>query len=203
MLCVSTNHSPGTKWFPGENVGMGKDHTIYSTEYGYVHYYQDPAQHPKRRYIGVALDREGNRSILPTPQNAPTRRRLGMYAAPIKESNASFLESHATANSVGRLAAPPQVPAVNGRRTTADPALSTRNRGIRFRKVSNWEIGDAAAKKGITVRPFDRKDRWYAWKIRAQKQKTSALARAAKATRKSGKGKKAVRRAQGGPVTKR
>ena len=182
---------------------MGKDHTIYAVEYGYVRYYQDPARHPKRRYIGVALDREGKRSILPTPQNAPTRRRLGMYATPIKESNANFLESHATANSVRKVAAPPQVPPVKGTRTAANPALSTRNRGMRFQKESNWEIGDAAAKKGVTVRPFDRKDRWYAWRIRAQKQKKSALARAAKASRKSGKGKKAVRRAQGGPVTKR
>ena len=64
-------------------MGIGKDHTIYSQVYGYVRYYRNPAVHPKRRYIGVALEKEGPGSQLPTPHNAPTRRRLGMHAAPI------------------------------------------------------------------------------------------------------------------------
>ena len=30
----------GTKWWPGDNVGLGKDHTIFSTEHGYVKFYK-------------------------------------------------------------------------------------------------------------------------------------------------------------------
>jgi large subunit ribosomal protein L27 len=26
----------GTKWYPGSNVGLGKDHTIYAKEHGFV-----------------------------------------------------------------------------------------------------------------------------------------------------------------------
>lgn len=51
------------------------------------------------------------------------------------------------------------------------------------------EIGRAAEKAGITVRDYDRKDRWVAWRKRAEKVKVSMLARAAKANRKA-KGKK-------------
>ena len=30
----------GTKWWPSENVGMGKDHTIYATEVGNVKFHK-------------------------------------------------------------------------------------------------------------------------------------------------------------------
>lgn len=30
----------GTKWHPGENVGIGKDHTIFATEAGKVQFYK-------------------------------------------------------------------------------------------------------------------------------------------------------------------
>ena len=30
----------GTKWHPGENVGIGKDHTIFATEAGQVQFYK-------------------------------------------------------------------------------------------------------------------------------------------------------------------
>jgi large subunit ribosomal protein L27 len=29
----------GTKWWPGEGVGMGKDHTIFATEQGHVRFH--------------------------------------------------------------------------------------------------------------------------------------------------------------------
>ncbi len=29
----------GTRWFPGENVGMGKDHTIFAVKAGKVKFY--------------------------------------------------------------------------------------------------------------------------------------------------------------------
>ncbi|CCF59719.1 hypothetical protein KAFR_0H03090 [Kazachstania africana CBS 2517] len=63
----------GTKFYPGEHVGIGKDHTIYALEPGIVRYYLDPF-HPKRKFIGVAL---GRGKLLPTPHFAPRSRRFG------------------------------------------------------------------------------------------------------------------------------
>lgn len=63
----------GTKWYPGFNVGIGKDHTLFALEPGFVKYYLDPF-HPKRRFIGVALNKD---DVLPYPHFDPTPRRLG------------------------------------------------------------------------------------------------------------------------------
>ena len=30
----------GTRWWPGENVGLGKDHTIFATEEGHVKFHK-------------------------------------------------------------------------------------------------------------------------------------------------------------------
>ncbi|KIX09679.1 ribosomal protein L27 [Rhinocladiella mackenziei CBS 650.93] len=170
----------GTKWHPGENVGMGKDHTIYATEYGYVRYYRDPLRHPKRRYIGVALEREGPGSQLPLPPNAPRRRRLGMYATPIKvpetqTSDKDYLEPHLSSNSYA---------AFKSGVTPAPPATIFRKGTYREANVS---IGLAAERKGVKVREYDRRDRWLAWRRRTAKVKLGMAAKAAKAARKKAK----------------
>ena len=41
----------GTKWCPGENVGLGKDHTIFSLFQGKVRFWQHPES--KRTHVGV------------------------------------------------------------------------------------------------------------------------------------------------------
>ncbi|KEF54759.1 uncharacterized protein A1O9_09201 [Exophiala aquamarina CBS 119918] len=166
----------GTLWHPGDNVSIGKDHTIYATEHGYVCYYRDPRRHPKRRYIGVALEREGPGSQLPAPINAPTRRRLNMYASPIPkpvESDSSFLESHMSTNSKSTAITP--VPAPFMRQGT--------------NREANASIGQAAERKGIKVVPFDRKDRWSAWRKRNTRIELAEISKVAKNTKKS-KGKK-------------
>ncbi|KAF8955127.1 54S ribosomal protein L2 mitochondrial [Entomortierella lignicola] len=64
----------GTHFYPGENVKMGKDHTLYAVESGWVQYYQDPAKDKKfwkRTYVGVAISKD---QILPTPAHEPRRR---------------------------------------------------------------------------------------------------------------------------------
>ena len=71
----------GTVWFPGENAGMGRDHTIFAHATGYVRYYKDPA-HPKRQFIGVALTPT---QTMPRPPNAARVRKLGMVAVPLRE----------------------------------------------------------------------------------------------------------------------
>jgi large subunit ribosomal protein L27 len=180
---------------------MGKDHTIYATEAGYVRYYQDPSLHPKRRYIGVALEREGKLAVLPTPKNAATRRRLGMYAVPIKgDTSAAFLESHLTTNSSGVPTATPTTTSNKG--VPPVQAAPVMRQGTHMQREANFEIGRAAEKKGITVREYDRGDRWLAWRKRAQKVKKAALARAAKANRKT-KGKKTNKAAQRAPGRRR
>ena len=88
----------GTHWFPGENCAMGRDHTIYATESGYVKYYKDPERHPKRQYIGVVFERD---QVLPLPRNAQRRRRLNMVAVKME-------------------AAPPALPGAEG----AEPVVS-------------------------------------------------------------------------------
>ena len=40
----------GTRWFPGENVGMGKDHTIFAVRSGRVKFYTGLK---KRKFISV------------------------------------------------------------------------------------------------------------------------------------------------------
>ncbi|KAK5056636.1 hypothetical protein LTR84_012168 [Exophiala bonariae] len=173
----------GTLWHPGDNVGIGKDHTIYALESGYVRYYRDPRRHPKRRYIGVALEKEGAGSQLPAPINAPTRRRLNMYASPIptpetsssssNSSSASFLESHLSANSKGTTSRPPPLPFMRAGTN----------------RESNVSIGYAAERKGIKVVPFDRRDRWSAWQKRSARIELAEVSKVAKNTKKN-KGKK-------------
>ncbi|KAK9241072.1 ribosomal L27 protein-domain-containing protein [Lipomyces kononenkoae] len=63
----------GTKWYPGENAGIGRDHTIFAREPGFVRYYRDPF-HPERRLIGVALFPDMR---LPTSHWQPRVRRFG------------------------------------------------------------------------------------------------------------------------------
>jgi len=181
-------------------VDIGKDHTIYATVSGYVRYYQDPLRHPKRRFIGVALEREGLGSVLPTPPNAASRRRLGMFASPIKHhtgaNDALWLESHMnmsanskTATSIG----PSSEVGGMGLTNVPPPAISARPRHAQHWE-SNWSIGRTADRKGIGVRDYDRKDRWLAWRKRNQKIRKTAFMKAAKASRK-GKGmKKKVQR---------
>lgn len=73
----------GTKWYPGFNVGIGKDHTLFALEPGFVKYYLDPF-HPKRKFIGVALNREDK---LPYPHFEPTPRRLGRALLPERDAS--------------------------------------------------------------------------------------------------------------------
>lgn len=71
-----------------------------------------------------------------------------------------------------------------------DPKYAPRSGGY---GMANYEIGRAAERKGITVKEFDRKDRWTAWRIRAKKVKEKMIARAARANRKT-KGRKSSKK---------
>jgi large subunit ribosomal protein L27 len=208
----------GTKWFPGENVGMGKDHTIYSLVPGYVRYYRDPLKHSKRRFIGVALERDGPKSQLPTPRNAPSRRRLGMYAAPIRgvPETEDFLKSHMSEGSIlsgeeaseilvdREVTVRPSAPRTRRERRAAaiirnaPPAPIMRAEGFR---ETNYSIGQRDKTGGRQLKDFDRSDRWTAWHKRSKKIKEKALVRASRLVKKT-KGKK-VNKAAGARGAKR
>jgi large subunit ribosomal protein L27 len=187
---------------------MGRDHTIFATQTGFVKYYRDPAKHPKRQYIGVAFERT---QTLPTPPNAARRRRLGMLAVPRKEPEAVVQAPVIMQGSVPRPT--PVVPnhqlpslirmsleerqkesedALSALEKTAAPMRSRRKNIIvpkpiqtreghgltmtsnyMFRET-NAEIGRAAEKAGVEVRPFVRGDRFLAWrKANARKARTA------------------------------
>ncbi|RAK80408.1 mitochondrial 54S ribosomal protein bL27m [Aspergillus fijiensis CBS 313.89] len=169
----------GTKWFPGENCGMGRDHTIYSMQSGYVRYYLDPERHPDRKFIGVVFEKDGK---LPTPRNAPTRRRLGRVAVrfdpadlPVNQKQTDLVaEVTAEGTTVG------DVPAVDA------------EAGLRFRpgymyREANWQIGRAAEKAGITALPHRRKNRWLAWRKRTAKAERVAQMKSLKSSKKAAK----------------
>ncbi|KIK90560.1 hypothetical protein PAXRUDRAFT_831597 [Paxillus rubicundulus Ve08.2h10] len=47
----------GTQFHPGQNVAMGRDHTIYATVPGYVRFYKEKWMRTDRKFVGVVLNR--------------------------------------------------------------------------------------------------------------------------------------------------
>jgi large subunit ribosomal protein L27 len=140
---------------------MGRDHTIYATESGYVKYYKDLEKHPKRQYIGVVFERD---QVLPLPRNSIRRRRLGMVATkmelPPKEETAVLtdlvLEGEGSKRSTVRKTKNKERKGEEGRNLQLRP-------GYMYREA-NWEIGRAAERAKVKVRAFKPRDRWTAWR---------------------------------------
>jgi large subunit ribosomal protein L27 len=161
---------------------MGRDHTIYATQPGYVKYYKDPLKHPKRQYIGVVFERA---QVLPQPPHAVRRRRLGMLA---HQMDVSLLESTPETSFLGAetaeggngvvVATPPQHPRakvvvkdkITGEVVRATPTLRP---GYQYR-AANWEIGRAAERAGIRVTPFKPGNRFLAWRKAAVRKAKNA-----------------------------
>ncbi|OJJ69343.1 hypothetical protein ASPBRDRAFT_45649 [Aspergillus brasiliensis CBS 101740] len=172
----------GTKWFPGENCAMGRDHTIYAAEAGYVRYYLDPERHPDRKYIGVVFEKDGK---LPTPKNAPTRRKLNRVAVRFEP------EEELIAAKQGDLVAKvgedgTQVGSAT--KVEAAQAAVQLRPGYMYREA-NWSIGRAAEKAGITAKPYNRKNRWLAWRKRTAKADRAAQMKSLKNKKKGAKKK--------------
>jgi large subunit ribosomal protein L27 len=157
----------GTHWFPGENCAMGRDHTIYATQPGYVKYYADPERHPKRKYIGVVFKRE---QVLPLPRNSVRRRRLGLVASKAEAESAADEEVStavvdAVEGKVDILVTRKEAPRVVKLKQVKgqEQRVLTLRPGYMYRE-SNWEIGRAAEKAKVQVREFKPGDRWTAWR---------------------------------------
>ncbi|KAI9373753.1 ribosomal L27 protein-domain-containing protein [Aspergillus egyptiacus] len=169
----------GSKWFPGENCAMGRDHTIYATQAGYVRYYLDPERHPDRKYIGVVFEKDGK---LPLPRNAPTRRKLNRVAVPrvletemeAGQSDLTVVMGEQTGTMVGSVGA-------------VDAGAGKQLRPGYMWREANWQIGRAAEKAGITAEPYDRRDRWLAWRKRQARAERVAQMKSLKNKKKASK----------------
>lgn len=167
----------GTKWFPGENCAMGRDHTIYATEAGYVRYYLDPERHSERKYIGIVFEKEGK---LPTPRNAPTRRKLNRVAVPrlpevIEEGQSDLtVVMNESGTTVGDVAA-------------VDAGAGKQLRPGYMWREANWQIGRAAEKAGITAQPYKKDNRWLAWRKRQARAERVAQMKSLKNKKKASK----------------
>ncbi|KAL4788448.1 ribosomal L27 protein-domain-containing protein [Aspergillus varians] len=167
----------GSKWFPGENCAMGRDHTIYATEAGYVRYYLDPERHSERKYIGIVFEKDGK---LPTPRNAPTRRKLHRVAVPrlpdVIEQEQSDLR--VVMGESG---------AVDGSVEVVDAGAGKELRPGYMWREANWQIGRAGDKAGITAEPYKRDNRWLAWRKRQARAERAAQMKSLKGKKKSSK----------------
>lgn len=165
----------GTHWFPGENCAMGRDHTIYATESGYVKYYADPERHPKRKYIGVVFKRD---QVLPLPRNTPRRRRLGLAATPVQAEAEAHEEPDAdvvVGDGAAQIQVRKEVPQIVElkQKKGQEPRILTLRPGYMYRE-SNWEIGRAAEKAKVKVPEFKPKDRWLAWRKTVERKARTA-----------------------------
>lgn len=154
---------------------MGRDHTIYATQAGYVRYYLDPERHPERRYIGVVFEKDEQ---LPRPRNAPSRRKLNMVSIPRADPVAFQSDMVASINENGT-----QVGAVEAVNAESGPQLRP---GYMYREA-NWVIGRAAEKAGIFAKPYDRRNRWLAWRKRQARAERAAQMKSLKGKKKASK----------------
>ena len=201
----------GTQWHPGENCDIGRDHTIFAKEAGYVRFYRDPQRHPRRRYIGVALERGWK---LPTPHNAARRRRLGMLAVERKDIDLEALSegrntqvvTSAPINPVPRMTKAEKRIALKQKAAGKIPVRDLVMRpGYQWR-MSNAEIGRSAERAGIKVPLFKKGNRFLAWRMRTKRREIAALRRSVEANTKRGKLKaqqKAKKKKKGGGMGRR
>jgi large subunit ribosomal protein L27 len=142
---------------------MGRDHTIYATESGYVKYYKDPEKHPKRQYIGVVFERD---QVLPLPRNAVRRRRLNMVATKMETPPAIESETIVRTDLVLEGDGSKGV-SVKQKKFIERKGEEGRNLKLRpgyMYREANWEIGRAAERAKVKVQEFKPGDRWAAWR---------------------------------------
>jgi large subunit ribosomal protein L27 len=161
---------------------MGRDHTIYATESGYVKYYKDPEKNPKRQYIGVVFERD---QVLPLPRNAPRRRKLNMLATKMETPPATtgaqvIVRTDLVLQGDGSKG-------VSVKQTKNKERKGEEGRDLKLRpgymyREANWEIGRAAERAKVRIREFKPRDRWTAWR--------KATVRKAKNAEKRGLGRK-------------
>ncbi|KAG8529711.1 uncharacterized protein KY384_005192 [Bacidia gigantensis] len=169
----------GTHWFPGENCGMGRDHSIFAKEKGYVVFYKAPwngvgyggsgrvkGEVPGKdykKYIGVVFKRG---DTLPRPPGAQRQRRLGFQTRTRRDFTTG------TADPSAPLSQRPTVPGVSqvqgtvrqqDKETIAEASQLRMTEGYQFRE-SNRSIGRtvdrmAVPEKAVRVKALAKKSR--------------------------------------------
>ena len=200
---------------------MGRDHTIYAKEKGYVVYYKDKWKglgyggagrvrgvdengvinrgsggwHFKK-YIGIVFNKG---DTLPRPEGRAKDRRLKMVTKPRKDLSLPLpqvdskeqTEQQDISGLTPSSAAGTIVSVTKEQRAAQPPRFA---KGYQIRE-SNVSIGRAVDKAGLRVRKFKRGDRWLAWRKRAKRVQAS---KQLKAQKKARKGKGAAKRAASG-----
>lgn len=182
----------GTHWYPGENCGMGRDHTIFAKEKGYVLYYKDVEKHPDRKYIGIVFERH---MTLPRGRNEARRRRLGLVGRPRQigtmagEDLAEVVEGAATPMAATETSAKTVVTkTIPPNPTVTNWVPPTPKKGYMYRP-SNWEIGRMAEKPDVKLSAFRLKLR-----SRRRQKRRFLLEKARKGSTMSEKKKKKEKR---------
>ncbi|MCJ1246841.1 54S ribosomal protein L2 mitochondrial [Trapelia coarctata] len=204
----------GTHWFPGENCGMGRDHTIFALARGFVRYYQDPEFRVRgkgrgeagmgRKYIGIVHRQEDK---LPRGRGECRRRVLGMEFSTVAGGAQRDVDGEGKGEGEGEGMGMIEVGSVegvvDGVEVRADiPVESkgmvkieeTAKAEVLQRPVlrpghtymeSNWSIGRAAERAGVKVRVYNPKDRFLAWRKSSARKARNAEKRGL--TRRKGK----------------
>ena len=165
---------------------MGRDHTIFAREKGFVVYYKDPDKHPERKYIGIVFERGQG---LPVPRGAARRRRLGMVETKremttgasqnVDEGREGVVEGdvRVPVAEQGMKEAPKEV-----RKQVPQKVELRLKQGYMYRE-SNWQIGRAAERANVNVREYDARDRFAAWRRKAKREAADAKKKALKPKR--------------------
>ncbi|MCJ1437614.1 54S ribosomal protein L2 mitochondrial [Xylographa pallens] len=144
----------GTHWYAGENCGMGRDHTIFALQKGFVRYYRDPDRHAERKYIGVVFERQME---LPRARGASRWRRCGLEARERVSVGGEIAEGEVEGMTAGK----------------GGVGEVVLREGYQYRE-SNWSIGRTAERAGVKVRAYKPNDRWMAWRKTNERKERNA-----------------------------
>ena len=172
---------------------MGRDHTIFAKEKGYVCFYRDEERYPRRNYIGVVFERG---QTLPVGKGEKRRRRLGMWgremsslagvgqghvllpdSSPEEATTTSIPAAQPTDDKILNASdAPTLFQQPKAQRETVPQQQQQRKAEIKLQKnysyrEANWEIGRAAEYAGVEVEKYDRRDRFRAWRKRTERRR--------------------------------
>ena len=171
---------------------MGKDHTIFALQKGYVRYYRDPERHKERKYIGVVFEREMG---LPRGRGAARRRRLGLE---VREMSSTVSTSAITVGADGVGIGEEQGLVAGedkglGDGTGKEGANDQDRKGKKKKKKkekpdlklsggymyreANWQIGRAAEKANVKVPAYKPRDRFLARRSQKRGRGRSGMVR--------------------------
>ena len=147
---------------------MGKDHTIFALQKGFVRYYKDPSRNAERKYIGVVFERGMH---LPRGPGGVRWRRLGMDVRTISTVSGEDDQLIDGETVIGDRVVEGEATELRDAPREQREAVPEKKEelkmsaGYQYRQT-NYEIGRAAERKGVRVRPHDPKDRFLAWRKR-------------------------------------